>query len=91
MFSYFRSLIIFIKSGGALQWCGLSFSESKFLVQYFMALFVLQFQSTPLHGASGAGHLPVVQALLDRGANVRAQDQVSVSSWSCTVCSVNWR
>ena len=50
-------------------------------MQYFMALFVLQFQSTPLHDASGAGHLPVVQALLDRGANVRAQDQVSVSSW----------
>ena len=22
---------------------------------------------------------------------MRAQDQVSVSSWSCAVCSVNWR
>ena len=88
---FFRSLIIFIKSEGALQWCGVSFSESKFLVQYFMALFVLQFQSTPLHETSGAGHLPVVQALLDRGANVRAQNQVSVSSWSYTIYSVNWR
>ena len=58
-------------------------------MQYFTALFVLQVQFTPLHHASGAGHLPVVQALLDRGANVRAQDQVSVSSWSCAVCSVN--
>ena len=85
---FFWSLIIFIKSGGALQWCGVSFSESKFLVQYFMALFVLQFQSTPLHYASGAGDLLKVQALLDRGADVRAQDQVSVSSWSCTVCSL---
>ena len=74
----------------ALQWCGVSFSESKFLVQYFMALFVLQDQDTALHHASEGGHLPVVQALLDRGANVRAQNEVSVSSWSCTVCSVNW-
>ena len=57
-------------------------------MQYFMALFVLQFQYTPLHEASRAGHLPVVQALLDKEANVRAQNQVSISSWSCTVCSV---
>ena len=73
--------------GGAHQW---QFSESKFLVQYFMPLFVLQGQHTALHYASRDGHLPVVQAVLDRGANVRAQDEVSVSSWSCTVCSVNW-
>ena len=66
----------------------MSFIESKFLVQCFMALFVLQFQYTPLHYVSAAGNLPVVQALLDRGANVRAQDHVSVSSWSCTVRSV---
>ena len=63
--------------GGAHQWL---FSESKFLVQYFMPLFVLQEQETPLHFASYGGHLPVVQALLDRGANVRAQNRVSVSS-----------
>ena len=66
------------------------FSEAKFLVQYFMTLFVLQVHSTPLHYASRAGHLPVVQALLDRGANVRAQNEVSVSCWSCAVCYVNW-
>ena len=61
-------------------------------MQYFMALFVLQMHSTPLHEASRAGHLPVVQALLDREAtNVKAQNLVSFSSWSCTVCSVNWR
>ena len=67
----------------------MSFSESKFLVQYFMALFVLQVQYTVLHAASVGGFLPMVKALLDRGANVRAQDEVSVSSWSCAVCSVN--
>ena len=60
-------------------------------MQYFMALFVLQLQYTPLHEASGAGHLPVVQALLDRADNVRVQYLVSVSSWSCAVCTVNWR
>ena len=59
-------------------------------MQYFMALFVLQDQNTSLHVASEGGHLPVVQALLDRGANVRAQNEVSVSSWSCIVSSVNW-
>ena len=59
-------------------------------MQYFMPLFVLQEQDTALHFASDGGHLPVVQALLDRGANVRAQNRVSVSSWSYAVCSVNW-
>ena len=54
-------------------------------MQYFMALFVLQFQDTALHYASTGGHLPVVQALLDGGANVKAQNLVSVSSWSCTL------
>ena len=49
-------------------------------MQYFMALFVLQMQDTALHNASEGGHLPVVQALLDRGANVKAQNKVSVSS-----------
>ena len=73
----------------ALQWNGMSFSESKFLVHYFMAPFVLQYQFTALHAASAVGSLPVVKALLDRGANMRAQDEVSVSSWSCAVCSVN--
>ena len=60
-------------------------------MQYFMTLFVLQVQSTPLHEASRAGHLPVVQGLLDGGAIVKTQDHVSVSSCSCAVCSVNWR
>ena len=59
-------------------------------MQYFMALFVLQDNDTALHHASRGGHLPVVQALLDRGADVTAQNRVSVSSCSCTVCSVNW-
>ena len=52
-------------------------------------LIVLQFQSTPLHKASQCGHLPVVQALLEAGADVRAQDVVSVSNWSsCTFCKL---
>ena len=51
-------------------------------MQYFIPLFVLQHQDTALHYTSEGGHLPVVQALLDRGANVRAQNQVGVSSWS---------
>ena len=54
----------------ALQWNGMSVSESKFLVQYFMALFVLQHQFTALHRSSVGGSLPVVKALLDGGANV---------------------
>ena len=55
-----------------------------------MSLFVLQSHSTALHYASACGHLPVVQALLERGANVNVQDGVSVSSWSCAVWSVDW-
>ena len=55
-----------------------------------MPLFVLQDKDTALHEAGRGGHLHVVQPLLDRGANVRAQNEVSVSSWSCTICAVNW-
>ena len=73
----------------ALRCSGVSFSESKFLVHYFMALFVLQLQYTALHHACARGSLPMVKALLGKGADVRAQDMVSVSSWSCAVCSVN--
>ena len=65
------------------------FSESKFLVQYFMPLFVLQKQDTALHFATYGGFLGVVQALLDRGASVRAQNRVSVSSWSYAIGSEN--
>ena len=86
-FNRFVNIFNSIIRGGAHQWL---FSECQFLVQYFMALFVLQYQDNALHYASYHGHLPVVQALLDRGANVRAQNEVSVSSWSCGVCSVNW-
>ena len=44
---------------------------------------------TPLHLASVCGHLPVVRVLLDAGADVRAQDRVSVSNWSsCTFCKL---
>ena len=57
---------------------------------YFMPLFVLQDKDTALHEAGRGGHLHVVQPLLDRGANVRAQNEVSVSRWSCTICAVNW-
>ncbi len=35
-----------------------------------------QFRKTPLHVASEKGHLPVVIALLDRGAFVGARDEV---------------
>ena len=85
-FNCFVNIFDCIIREGPHQWL---FSKSKFLVQYFMALFVLQNQDTALHYASTGGFFPVVQALLDRGANVRAQNRVSVSSWSCTVSSVN--
>lgn len=56
--------------------CYWSFFDSLILV----AELVLQLQLTPLHHASDSGHLPVVLALLDAGANVRVQDGVSVGS-----------
>ena len=36
----------------------------------------VQIGSTSLHFASGKGHLPVVMALLERGADVGARDKV---------------
>ena len=36
----------------------------------------LQHEKTPLHYASERGHLPIVIALLDRGADVGARDEV---------------
>jgi len=46
-----------------------------------VAEYILQIQLTPLHHASDGGYLPVVQALLDAGADVRTLDGVSVSNW----------
>ena len=46
-----------------------------------MAASLLKEQTTALHYASERGHLPVVQALLDGGADARARDGVSLSSW----------
>ena len=36
----------------------------------------LQYGETPLHVASVEGHLPVVMALLDRGADVGSRNEV---------------
>ncbi len=40
-------------------------------------MFVCQDGWTPLHGASYGGHIEVVRLLLDRGADVQAQEMVS--------------
>ena len=44
---------------------------------------VLQAGVTALIDASYQGHITVVQTLLDAGADVRAQDNVSCSGYTC--------
>ena len=47
--------------------------------EYFTSVFecILQMRRTALHHASESGHLPVVVALLDAGANMRILNVVS--------------
>ena len=50
-----------------------------------MAVCVLQDGYTALYIASENGHLPVVQTLLDAGADVRTQTKVSGSGYMQTI------
>ena len=46
------------------------------LILYMMTVF--QIQQIPLHFACLYGHVTVVELLLDRGSDLRAQDDVSI-------------
>jgi hypothetical protein len=50
---------------------------SFFLIHLCICLFVCQIGWTPLHRASYYGHIEVVRLLLDRGADIQAQTEVS--------------
>lgn len=45
---------------------------------------LMQVGQTPLHCAAGGGHLAVATLLLDRGATIEAQDEVS-SYWAIDI------
>ncbi len=47
------------------------------LLHLCICLFACQYGSAPLHDASYGGHIEVVRLLLDRGAYIQAQDEVS--------------
>ena len=48
-----------------------------------MVVCVFQDGNTALHEASGEGYLTVIQTLLDAGADVRVQNEVSVVNNKC--------
>ena len=51
------------------------------------AIPISQFGSTPIYAASRAGHLHIVECLLERGADVNRAHDVSQSAWQwCRGC-----
>jgi ankyrin repeat protein len=57
--------------------CLLSLFVSFFQLLIYVCLLVGQIGWTPLHEASYYGHIEVVRLLLDRGADIQAQTEVS--------------
>ena len=53
------------------------------LILYMMTVF--QYQQTPLHLACYGGDVTVVEILLDRGSDLRAQDIVSIACFTYTL------
>ena len=56
-----------------------------------MMTFVLQYGWSPLHVASFNGHLDIVRALIEAGANIRQANKVGtafVNQCHCTTCAL---